>query len=303
MRSFFRARVIYLWSIGETALSARSHGDQMTAWARPRHSHDSIGTNFVRTEDARAIVRLAGEVCEIKNAKEDPTTHLLRSLSAITRSEVAIAFAACVRAGEAYQVSRAIDFGWQSQRDRARVFDYCLSLKLSDDVLVSEAMRRAAPVSTVVRSEVMLNREWHRTVLYNEVYVPSGIEDSLVSVLKMNDQGDIRTLIFKRSPKSGAYSARERDLLDIFLSECRWLYSQPISAAVPIAAARLEKFSRREREVLEILLTGAPEKHVASLLGVSRNTAHQYVKSIYRKLSVTSRPQLMAEMAEAAKTA
>jgi DNA-binding NarL/FixJ family response regulator len=275
----------------------------MTAWAFPKQSQDSTRTHFVRTEDARALVRLAGEVRELKNAKEDATLHMLRSLSTLTHSEVAIEFAACVRPGETYQVSRAIDFGWQSHRDRTRVFDYCLSMKLSDDVLVSEAMNRARPVSALARSEVMTNSAWRRTVLYNEVYVPSGIEDSLVSVLKLNDQGDIRALIFKRPPKTGVYSERERDLLDIFLNECQWLYSQPISAAIPIGAARLEKFSRREREVLEILLTGAPEKHIAGLLGVSRNTAHQYVKSVYRKLSVTSRPQLMAEMAGAAKTA
>jgi DNA-binding CsgD family transcriptional regulator len=130
--------------------------------------------------------------------------------------------------------------------------------------------------------------------LFNEIYVPSGIEDSLVSLLKVNDSGDIRALIFKRAPKGGVYAERERDLVDIFLSECQWLYAAP---AVQLAPSRTENFSRREREVLEILLTGAPEKHVAGLLGVSRNTAHQYVKSIYRKLSVTSRPQLMAEVA------
>jgi DNA-binding CsgD family transcriptional regulator len=117
----------------------------------------------------------------------------------------------------------------------------------------------------------------------------------------LNDGGDIRALIFKRAPKGGVYAERERDLVDIFLSECQWLYAAP--PPVQLARSRTENFSRRERQVLEILLTGAAEKQVAGLLGVSPNTAHQYVKSIYRKLSVTSRPQLMAEVASLSKIA
>jgi DNA-binding CsgD family transcriptional regulator len=255
--------------------------------------------SYVRTDDTRALVRLAGEVRELSAANKETTPHMLRELAKITHSAVAMEFTAWIRPGENYKLLRAVDYGWRSDTDRARVYDYCLSLSLGDDVLLAEAMRRPQPVATLVRSDVVSNRDWARTVLYNEIYVPSGIEDSLVSVLKLDDRGDVRALIFKRAPKGGAYAERERDLLDIFLSECQWLYAAPPPRELP--PSRTENFSRRELQVLEILLTGAPEKQVAGLLGVSRNTAHQYVKSIYRKLSVTSRPQLMAEVASLAK--
>ncbi len=260
----------------------------------------STRSNFVTTDDARAIVRLSGEVREISTAKQEPVPHLLRELGKITRSEVALEFTARIRRGETYRFSRALDHGWRTASDRTRVYDHYLSLTLEEDPMISEAMRRPSSVVTLIRSEVVSNREWQRSVLFNEIYLPSAIEDSLVSVFKVNAEGDVRVLVFKRPTKGGAFGQRERDLLDIFVSEHRWLFAGP--RPTPIMAPNLvEKFSRREREVLEILLTGAPEKHVATLLGVSRNTAHQYVKSIYRKLSVTSRPQLMAEMADAAK--
>lgn len=275
----------------------------MTAWALPKQSQNSIRSNYVRTEDARAIVRLAGEVREISSAKQETTLHLLRELGKITRSEVSLEFSARVRRGEPYTFSRAVDVGWRTASDRTRVFNHYLSMPAADeDPMIAEAMRRPNPIVTLMRSEIMPNREFQRTVLFNEIYIPSDIEDSLVSVFKVNAEGDVRVLIFKRPSKGGAFGERERDLLDIFVSEHRWLFESRPEQPRSVAPNLLEKFSRREREVLEILLTGAPEKHVAGLLGVSRNTAHQYVKSIYRKLSVTSRPQLMAEMAEAAKT-
>jgi DNA-binding CsgD family transcriptional regulator len=267
----------------------------MTAWALPKQQ-DAVRSNYIRTEDARAIVRLSGEVRELSTAKQEPVPHLLRELGKITRSEVALEFTARFRRRETYQFSRVLDHGWRTASDRTRVFDYYLSLTLEEDPIVSEAMRRPSSVVTLMRSEIVSNRDWQRTVLFNEIYVPSAIEDSLLSVFKVNAEGDVRALIFKRATKGGAFGERERDLLDIFVSEHRWLFAGP--RPTPTMTPNLiEKFSRREREVLEILLTGAPEKHVAGLLGVSRNTAHQYVKSIYRKLSVTSRPQLMAEMA------
>lgn len=64
--------------------------------------------------------------------------------------------------------------------------------------------------------------------------------------------------------------------------------------ARPMKDRRAAQLCRRERETLEGLLSGASEKEIASRLGLSVHTVHQYVKSIYRRLEVTSRAQLMA---------
>jgi DNA-binding CsgD family transcriptional regulator len=59
-------------------------------------------------------------------------------------------------------------------------------------------------------------------------------------------------------------------------------------------AARAEELTPRLRVTLGWLLRGASEKEIACHLGLSVHTVHQYVKSLYRTLGVTSRPQLMA---------
>lgn len=56
------------------------------------------------------------------------------------------------------------------------------------------------------------------------------------------------------------------------------------------------RFSFRvpERETLACLLEGDSERQAAARLGVSSLTAHQYVKSLYRRFKVRSRAELLA---------
>jgi DNA-binding CsgD family transcriptional regulator len=90
------------------------------------------------------------------------------------------------------------------------------------------------------------------------------------------------------NPESGS-APREEELLSILRSSAPWLFAE--GATPGGAGARL---SPRERETLRLLRTGTPEKAVAERLGISRHTAHQYVKSVYKKLGVTSRAELIS---------
>ena len=65
--------------------------------------------------------------------------------------------------------------------------------------------------------------------------------------------------------------------------------SAPWVSLSPPLAPRLD-------ETLRALMTGASEKQIADDLGVSKHTLHQYVKTLYRRFSVSSRPELMAKV-------
>jgi len=54
-------------------------------------------------------------------------------------------------------------------------------------------------------------------------------------------------------------------------------------------------FTRRELDVLELMVKGLPYGEAAKVLGVSRNTVAGYVKSIYSKLEVNSRGEAVYE--------
>lgn len=59
-------------------------------------------------------------------------------------------------------------------------------------------------------------------------------------------------------------------------------------------AAIFASLPRREREVCRYLLTGLAEKQIAAAINLSHHTVHVYIKSVYRRFGVRSRPELMA---------
>ncbi|MFV0625320.1 response regulator transcription factor [Sphingomonas sp. ac-8] len=60
----------------------------------------------------------------------------------------------------------------------------------------------------------------------------------------------------------------------------------------------LEQLSRREREVLEHLARGAPNKVIARLIGASEGTVRVHMKSLMRKLRVANRTQAAVRAVE-----
>jgi DNA-binding NarL/FixJ family response regulator len=76
---------------------------------------------------------------------------------------------------------------------------------------------------------------------------------------------------------------------------------EALAGAGPRATPRPRhvELSPRLRDTLDALMTGASEKQIASVLGISHHTAHEYVKALYRRFGVTSRPELMATVLRA----
>lgn len=66
------------------------------------------------------------------------------------------------------------------------------------------------------------------------------------------------------------------------------------------SAASDENLSERERQVLDLLSHGHPEKQIADKLGISPHTVHTYIRRIYEKLHVHSHAQAVAKYAEQA---
>jgi len=63
----------------------------------------------------------------------------------------------------------------------------------------------------------------------------------------------------------------------------------------PVASEPGERLSPRERETLMLTAKGCRLHEVAEQLGVTRNTAAGYLKSVYRKLDVNSRAEATLE--------
>jgi len=95
-----------------------------------------------------------------------------------------------------------------------------------------------------------------------------------------------------RAPRDKPFTQREADVLNAFHLHAWRLYGTSMNRHKldPI----LDSLPRRLRTVLdELLRTGDSEKQIAARLKLSRHTVHEYVKSIYERLGVNSRAELM----------
>ena len=66
----------------------------------------------------------------------------------------------------------------------------------------------------------------------------------------------------------------------------------------PPATPSDDELSERERQVLDLLSHGHPEKQIAERLKISPHTVHTYIRRIYEKLHVHSHAQAVAKYAE-----
>jgi LuxR family maltose regulon positive regulatory protein len=94
--------------------------------------------------------------------------------------------------------------------------------------------------------------------------------------------GAVRRLLQRHASLPSAYAPVVAELIDALES-----------VAIP-PPGLLEPLSERERDVLRLLPTLLPNTEIASELFVSVNTVKTHVKSIYRKLEVSSRREAVA---------
>ncbi len=66
----------------------------------------------------------------------------------------------------------------------------------------------------------------------------------------------------------------------------------------PERGTRLLALTRRERELLLLLLDGCTLKEAAGALSVQYSTANTHMTSLYKKLGVNSRPELIIQYRE-----
>jgi DNA-binding CsgD family transcriptional regulator len=117
-----------------------------------------------------------------------------------------------------------------------------------------------------------------------------GVHDRLVGAHALSPQVEVYLGCDRYSPPT--FSEADRDLLAAAMAglgrACRWLMLS--LGAMPGQAP----LSERERECLLHLLGPAAEREIASAMGVSAPYVRELVTSVFRKMRVASRAELVA---------
>ena len=119
------------------------------------------------------------------------------------------------------------------------------------------------------------------------------IHDVLCLRLPLSDDA-VAVLAFVRCDPSGRFTADDhacrQQLRDPVADLLRRALVHATTASLSLALSRL---SPKELQVARLLAEGRTEPQVAARLARSPHTIHTHVKSIYRKLNITTRQQLM----------
>lgn len=133
-----------------------------------------------------------------------------------------------------------------------------------------------------------LPREWFGTPFYQQHYGSVGIYDAVFIAFPLNRDAESHFGFYASAP----ISSETIELLGYALRGIKWFHRHlMLSYGLLIASSPL---TSTERRVLQLLLTGATEKDIASHIGLASSTTHQHVVSIFRKFGVRSRARLMS---------
>ncbi|HWE24980.1 MAG TPA: LuxR C-terminal-related transcriptional regulator [Myxococcales bacterium] len=139
------------------------------------------------------------------------------------------------------------------------------------------------------RRDLLLDQEWYGSEYFTDYYGPCGLDDYVKTMWPLRN-GRVVTISANREARDRPFAEEDRNLVAIFQEQC---------VRLEAAQAREQdepRLTRRQREVLDALLRGSSEKAVAWDLGISPQTVHTHVKSIYLAYGTRSRAELLARV-------
>jgi DNA-binding CsgD family transcriptional regulator len=250
----------------------------------------------LRLSDVRAVFRLVGECRELGVDSALWRAHMYAELLRLTGGKVAMGGPTGMHDRFAsVQPLPVLDVGWDGPRERGIFQQYMLDrMHLRDPAISRFGAQLAtlpAGVKSLTRSRRQLagDRAWYASAAFCEYLRPSGVDDGMMSLVVVD--GQAHGIALFRPPGEQRFGPRHLRLLHLFHTE---LAPHLMNDLAPPGQEPISCLSPRQREVLACLLEGDSEQQVALRLGLTRATAHQYVKGVYRRLNVGTRAELMA---------
>jgi DNA-binding CsgD family transcriptional regulator len=239
--------------------------------------------------DVRAMVRLIGQAA-------GSTADLL-----VRKQQLMTGLAALVRAGGwLWSVTRVQDGvpvccgllhgGLTDQQltawaESSQVTDPCLP-EHHECVAISRDQYHA----TRTRSQIVPDSQWYSNPTVRKYRLEVGIDDFLYSLYPLGEPGFVSAIGLYRHVGKPRFSARERRITHIVLSELGWLHTAGLSGDYGKSVPEL---TPRQRTVLVMLLNGMSRKEIGHALDISPHTAKDHIEAIYAHFGVTSQVELV----------
>jgi DNA-binding CsgD family transcriptional regulator len=135
----------------------------------------------------------------------------------------------------------------------------------------------------------LVSDDWSESDFYQRYY--RGVDDAIFVAFPINEDAESWFGVF-RAQGQPRFTSEERDTLAYALRGVKWFHRRlMLSHGLLIAGQPL---APTERQVLQLLLSRVSEKDISRSLGMTVNSVHQYVVSVFRKYGVNSRAALLS---------
>jgi DNA-binding CsgD family transcriptional regulator len=240
----------------------------------------------LRLSDVREVFHLLGECRELELDFSRWQQHMLQGLCRLLRAQLGIG-------GEMNWTGphrMMVPIRCENYRAApARWPEYAEWLK-NPRIFINAAIREFHGLrerqSTRSRQQLIDDRDFYRTLFFNEILKPGGFNHGMLSRYLLGPRRRMHEVVLNRVVGEPPFGQRECRVLQLFHEELGPRVERSLS---------LFRLAPRLRQTLEALLEGDSEKQAALRLGLSAHTLHEYVTTLYRRFEVSSRAELMAQ--------
>lgn len=245
-------------------------------------------SQMVHSHDVRKLIRLVSDVRDV------PTIEGRNHLFAQRLAELFHAKVVFVVRGDKIGTSPAGEFsmlaeGGSIDHAERKIYDLYWEGGFEIDPAWLSMMPRVHRPGVFLKTDLIDPQAWYNSAHYNEYRRESRLDEFMYVSSPVNADGSIYAMGINRETGDPPFGQREKTIMSILNEELQAFYCQSCPPTEDIPA-------KRQRQVLERLLHGDSEIEAAENLGLSPHTVHSYVKQLYKKFGVSSRPELMAQM-------
>jgi DNA-binding CsgD family transcriptional regulator len=158
------------------------------------------------------------------------------------------------------------------------------------EIMLPSILARIRTPFTMVMSQSS-EAEWFRRVFVPEFLTPMGYADAITSMWAESDARAVMLGTLRRS-SDPPFTGNDVMFVSLMLRAAAPLIDRELFRSPEALDQR--RLSRRQQEVLLMLLSGDSEKEIAARLSRSIHTIHTFVGQIYELFDVQSRGELMA---------
>lgn len=255
----------------------------------------------ISLEDASDVIRLVREVCDRWDNPRAWREHLLSGACSLLDGKVGMMIADAGAGERAFGRPMVMSVVGVPSSMRALIphaiaqfdnqsYEECSRYLMPGLSTLQDEISRQGWV-TVARDEITSADAYHAAAMYQNFRRQLDCDDYVVSIRVMDAPRRPEAISIDRPHGAPRFGSREVNLLRFLHDEIAPLVGVRLATEEHLCRNGL---SKRLNETLTLLLDGHSEKEVASALGISARTVHDYVTTLYEHFEVSSRAELLA---------